>query len=127
MISWRAALAATLVVACGVIGLAVLATVPPAERPVIALMAPSFVVAPAVGGLILVRQPGNRIGWLFGLVGLGIAATMGVGILSQAALSVNPALAVVGGWIGQWAFLLFVVPAGLLFLTFPNGRLPARG
>ena len=126
MISRRAALAATLVAACGFLGLAALATAPSAERPVFALMAPSFVVAPAVGGLILIRRPENRVGWLFCLVGFGIAATLGLGILGHSALSAFPALTVVGGWIGQWAYLLFVVPAGLLFLTFPTGRLPSR-
>ena len=125
MISRRAAFAATLVVACGVMALAAIATAPSAERPVFALMAPSFVVSPAVGGLILVRQPENRVGWLFCLVGFGIAATIGAGGLVQVAPWVHPALADFVGWIGQWAYLLFVVPAGFLFLTFPNGRLPS--
>ncbi len=126
MISRRSALAATLIAVCGLIGLAAIATAPSAELPVFALMAPSFVVAPAVGGLILIRQPENRVGWLFCFVGFGIAATLGVGILVQTSLSVPAALALVGGWIGQWVFLLFVVPAGFLFLTFPTGRLPSR-
>jgi MFS family permease len=127
MVSQRAALATTFVFACGLMGLAGLIAAPSSERPVIALMTPSFLVAPVVGGLILVRQPQNRVGWLFCFIGLGIAATLGLGIIADGASSLHPALAVVGGWIGQWAYLIFVVPAGLLFLTFPDGRLPSRG
>jgi hypothetical protein len=100
----------------------------PGERATIALMVPAFIVPALVGGLILVRRPENPIGWLFCLVGFGLAATMAVATAVTAALTEEPipSWAVLAGWAGQGLFLLFVVPAVLVILTFPTGRLPSR-
>ena len=127
VISRRVAIAGAFVVAGAIGAIVTLVSSPPEDRAAIAVMAPAFVVSPLVGGLILVRRPENPIGWLFCLVGLGLVATMGVGTVIGPLTSgqISPMVLLVA-WAGQWLFLLFFVPAILVILTFPTGRLPSR-
>jgi hypothetical protein len=122
----RAVLSAGFVLACAFAWVVTLITVPRQELLFVAILAPAFVVAPVIGALILDRQPGNRIGWLFCLVGIGLAATMSLETASVAAFrDVAPRLMLLGLWASQWSFLLFAVPGALLIMTFPTGRLPS--
>jgi hypothetical protein len=126
MISRRAGLAGMFVVA-GAIGAIVTVAGSPPGDPARVVLVPAFVVPSLVGGLILVRRPENPIGWLFCLIGFGLAATMGIATVTEAAAAEPfPAWVPLVGWAAPWLFLLFVVPAVLVMLTFPTGRLPSR-
>ena len=126
MIPWRIALVGAFVVAGATGAILTLVGSPPADRAAIAVMVPAFVVPPLVGGLILVRRPENRIGWLFCLVGFGLAATMSVGTTITAEMASQTTWALLAAWAGQWLFLLFIIPSWLVIMTFPTGRLPSR-
>jgi signal transduction histidine kinase len=89
------------------------------------LWATPYLALAAVGGLITVRSPGNRIGWLL----LGVSLIQGIGIFGTGLIrfqyAANPGSAF-AGW------LMLVVNAGsavgfglLMFvvLTFPDGKL----
>lgn len=84
-----------------------------------------FLVFAAVGGLIAVRQSGNRIGWLL----VGVSLLQGAGLLSSSLLryvyAATPGLGAVG-WLELVANSLSIVGSGLLafvLLTFPDGKL----
>ncbi len=81
-----------------------------------------------LGAIIVSRQPGNRVGWIFLLIG----------VLQpwQALSGLYYERSVLGGglpganwaaWVGNWVSII-VFPAGLslfAFLLFPTGRLPS--
>ena len=80
-----------------------------------------------VGVVVAWHRPGNRIGWLFGLIGLlGAVALVGNGYAALAVL--DHAGALPGGtWaalLAVWADRALVLLLVLLFLLFPDGRLP---
>lgn len=84
-----------------------------------------------VGLLVAARVPGNRIGWLFGALGLGFGLTYVAGEYALRGLVVAPGSlpgALWLAWLQGWSFGL-VFPAGfcLLLLLFPDGHLPAPG
>jgi hypothetical protein len=90
----------------------------------------AFLTFPAVGLLIVSRQPRNAIGWV--LVGLGFSLVIGELLRAYVhfALTVEP-----GSLLGaEWALALtqhsWVAAVGLpgtfLILLFPDGRLPSR-
>jgi hypothetical protein len=84
---------------------------------------------PVVGALVVSRQPGNSIGWLFCAVGIpfgisGVAYGWGAyGLFAEPGALPG---ADWGAWLGSWLFApsLFAIPP-LLFLLFPNGRPPS--
>jgi hypothetical protein len=80
-----------------------------------------------VGTLVALRQPHNAIGWLFcGLavfVGLAEVAE-GYGLL--AAEEKLPA-GNVGTWVTSWSWLAEIWCWSVVFLIFPDGRLPTSG
>jgi signal transduction histidine kinase len=84
----------------------------------------AFVLFPVVGALILARQPGNRIGGLYLLMGVGISLTsLGDGY----AIAVPPLpgrewLA----WLAQWAVVIGLGGLPFVLLLFPDGHLPSR-
>jgi hypothetical protein len=87
------------------------------------------VTFPAVGWLIVSRNPANRIGWLFLLIGLSQAVDTFSQQYAIYGLLGHPGalpLAEVAAWIYSWAYF----PGLLLFLAalllFPDGRLPSR-
>ena len=88
----------------------------------------SFLVFPAVGWLIAVKLPNNRLGWIY----LSFAVLAGVGAATEelAALQGHAgnyvaaaALIKAGGWLFSFAILLVLGPGVLLF---PDGRLPGH-
>jgi signal transduction histidine kinase len=89
------------------------------------LWASPYVALAAVGGLIILRRPGNRIGWLL----LGVSLVQGIGILGTSLVrylyAANPA-SDLAGWLLLVTNSVSAIGFGLLLfvvLTFPNGRL----
>jgi two-component system, NarL family, sensor kinase len=86
----------------------------------------AFVGYSVFGALLVSRHPGNPIGWLFCLAGLGA----GIGGLATEyaieALVANPGSLPAGeamAWLGSWPWILFVpVPATVGLLLFPTGQ-----
>lgn len=73
----------------------------------------------AVGVTVLVKTPGNRLGWVLSLIGL---ALIGAGIAEM----LNQRGIVAGEAIGGTLWFAWFVLAGFLFLWFPTGRVPNR-
>ncbi|MDQ3678545.1 MAG: hypothetical protein M3401_17405 [Actinomycetota bacterium] len=91
----------------------------------------AFAVAfSAVGVLVAMRQPGNAIGWIF----LGVAVSTALGGLAHGFVeyrlqdSADPgALIGAAAAYADVSWIPFVlVPATVLLLLFPDGRLPSR-
>src|SRR5512132_4008920 len=84
---------------------------------------------PALGVLLVLRRPENRIGWLFLLVGLVLGIGQFAGAYAAHALLVDPG-SVPGGNLAGWiSNVLWPLPFSalvLLFLWFPTGRVPSR-
>ena len=83
-----------------------------------------------VGGLIVSRRsPYNPISWLFCVTGLLFVVTFFSAEYARYALLAAPG-SLPAGQAAAWLFSLVWVPevglAGLLFLLFPDGRLPSR-
>jgi hypothetical protein len=82
-----------------------------------------------LGAVIVARQPSNRIGWIYLLIGV-LAPIQSLGILYYERGVIDPGLpgARWSAWAGNWASLP-EFPTGLAlfaFLLFPSGRLPSR-
>jgi hypothetical protein len=95
-------------------------------QPTALVLAVSFSL---LGALIVARQPGNRIGWIFLLIGV-LMPLPALGALYYARSVIVGGLpdARWGAWFANWSYLL-VFPAGLslfAFLLFPDGALPGR-
>jgi len=91
----------------------------------------AFVVAFAtIGALVSIRQPGNAIGWIF----LGVAVSTGLGGLAHGLVDLrlqsDPDPGEIVGAAAALADISWVpfvlIPATLLLLLFPDGRLPSR-
>jgi len=81
-----------------------------------------------VGALLATRRPGNAIGWLLWLIGIGIGLAMiSTFYLGLAGVSANLPGAVLVGWFDTWITTTVLV-AALLFLPllFPDGKPPTR-
>jgi hypothetical protein len=91
-----------------------------------ALMTFSFAL---VGAVILLKRPGNLVGWALSLAGVGTLVGGVLGAYAQVALLAKPELGLPGGVAagvvndGSWAPLM----AGtfLLLVCFPAGRVPS--
>ena len=84
---------------------------------------------PALGVLLVLRRPENRIGWLFLLVGLVLGIGQFAGAYAAHALLVDPGSLPGGnlaGWISNVLWPLPFSALVLLFLWFPTGRVPSR-
>jgi signal transduction histidine kinase len=87
------------------------------------------VVYPAVGLLIAVRRPGNRIGWLMITIGLSLALSCVAHAYTERGPLTGPHAPVAGqwaDWLGTWVWVpgwtfLFT----LLLLLFPDGHPPS--
>ena len=81
---------------------------------------------PVVGFVLAARRPGNRIGWLFLVAGLGEGLWAFSTSYAHHALVAAPGSSPAGwafAWLSNWTF---VIPIGLLafvFLVFPDGQL----
>jgi two-component system, NarL family, sensor kinase len=84
--------------------------------------------APILGGLIVWRQPANRYGWVWCVLGLGLAVRGAAYAYEIWAWFVAPFQP--GGWEAAWlANLMFTLTLGLVSLVlvlFPDGRPPSR-
>ena len=82
----------------------------------------------ALGALIISRQPGNRIGWVFFATGLGWALAVPSGEYARYALFGHAApFGRVAAWIDSNVFLIpLLLPATFLLMWFPDGELPSR-
>ena len=83
---------------------------------------------PAVGALIVSRQPTNLIGWMFCGSGLLLSARRCAIAYADYALLEN--LVLPGGeyvaWVSTWVGFAIPTLAVFLILLFPDGRLPSR-
>lgn len=83
----------------------------------------------ALGVLIEIRQPGNRIGRLLMVIGGGLVL-VGLTDLAVAAMDERPDRLTPGLflllWVNDFNWITFVFPTFLLFYLFPTGRLPSR-
>ena len=112
--------------------LALSASLPPGRGPLLPLISVVDVLLLAygtVGALIASRRPGNAVGWIFCGVGLALAvATAASGYADYALYGAGEALPVpeLAAWLSIWLniVVLSVAPC-LLFLLFPDGRLPS--
>jgi hypothetical protein len=90
---------------------------------------PMLLTLGVLGALIVGRQPGNVIGWLFLATGLVLGITSGAGGYAAFALSDGRDLpgGVAAAWLTSWLTrpALFGIPP-LMFLLFPNGRLLSK-
>jgi hypothetical protein len=83
---------------------------------------------PALGVLLVLRRPENRIGWLFLLVGSVLGITQFAGAYATHALLVDPGSLPGGNLAGWISNVLWPIPLSalvLLFLWFPTGRVPS--
>jgi hypothetical protein len=93
------------------------------------VLAVALLVYPTVGLIVASRRPENAIGWLFCAAGVPLAVASFTYAYATYALVTAPG-SLPGGdvaaWLSNWVQLpaLFGVPA-LLFLLFPDGRLPS--
>ena len=89
----------------------------------------AFAVASAIAGaVIVVRQPRNVIGWLLLAVPLWAAFAFIAGDYATYALVTAPGSLPFGkaaAWIDRWAIVPTLCLPVLLFLLFPDGRVPS--
>jgi hypothetical protein len=81
----------------------------------------------SVGLMIRIRQPANRIGWVFAAVGVlaAIEAATNGYTLQARGTGLSPLDELVA-WLGSIVFLPLFGLIGALFLLFPNGRPASR-
>jgi len=82
-----------------------------------------------VGSLISSRRPDNRIGWIFAWIGLAAAAGLMAGAYAEYGIDYSPgSLPAVrsAAWLGRVGFALMIGPFSLVFLLFPDGRVPSE-
>jgi signal transduction histidine kinase len=88
-----------------------------------------FLPYSVMGALILSRQPSNRIGWIFGGMGLAFLLSGAATQYSVYALVTRhgdlPG-GVVTAWLSGWVIGAGIMGAFLLLLMFPDGRLLSR-
>jgi signal transduction histidine kinase len=86
------------------------------------------VVSAIAGAVITVRQPRNMIGWLLLVIPLWAAFAFMVGDYATYALVTAPGALPFGraaAWIDRWALVPTLCLPILLFLLFPDGRVPS--
>lgn len=79
-----------------------------------------------IGGLVSARQPANSIGWIFLVTGAVQAVVTNAGYVVRGQVG-SSALIDLAAWLGLWLWLWIpatFLPAYLVFLLFPYGRLP---
>lgn len=94
-----------------------------------ALIAFDALVCTTVGVLIVLRRPGNLVGWTLAALGVGLVLTFsGFGSAGVRTEQVGPndTLAGLFLWIGVVAFNPTITLVGLVMLFFPDGHLPSR-
>jgi hypothetical protein len=84
---------------------------------------------PVTGFVLASRRPGNRIGWVFLVAGLGLGLNGFSGAYALRALVAAPGSWPAGralAWLNGWIWVLPVAMLGYLFLLFPTGYLRSR-
>lgn len=79
-----------------------------------------------VGCLVASSHPGNSIGWIALAVGVGGLGPIFPNGYPHYTLTTNPGslpFAAVSAWMEEWAWVMWVAPAGLFILLFPDGNL----
>ena len=84
----------------------------------------ALIVYGAVGALIVSKQPGNAVGWLFFSIGFFDVLS---GIFRAAALmrSLDPSVNDVAAWVQTWIWGPSMAGLVLLMYVFPSGTLPS--
>ncbi len=83
----------------------------------------AFTAVAAAGAFVAARQPRHPIGWLIVALGGGWVLA---GLLVNYANAAMPALpARLAAWAASWEWVVPVGLVGLIFLVFPDGRLPS--
>jgi signal transduction histidine kinase len=88
----------------------------------------AFLVFPVIGSIIVTRLPRNPIGWF--LIGIGVLTTIfvladGYGIYSLRYRAGTVPHGRIALWVANWNWIPGWGFAALLFLLFPDGRLPS--
>jgi hypothetical protein len=88
----------------------------------------AFLVFPIIGSVIVTRLPRNPIGWF--LIGIGVLTTIfvfadGYGIYSLRYRAGTVPHGRIALWVANWNWIPGWGFAALLFLLFPDGRLPS--
>ena len=87
-------------------------------------------VSPAVVGFVLAsRRPGNRIGWLLLVAGLGLGLRAFTHQYALHALVAAPGSwpgGQVAAWVSNWIWVIPTAMLALVLLLFPTGRLRSR-
>ena len=89
----------------------------------------AVVVYAGAGRLIVSRVPGNAVGWLLGLTGLSLAASLLTEQYALYGLATAPGslpAARLAGWCSGTLAALTIALMFFLVLLFPDGRLPSR-
>ena len=101
-------------------------------QPVLGNLAPILLglVYPAVGAIVICRQPRNAVGWLLSALGLSVALTVVASEYAIRGLLRAPGslpAAALAAWLQSWQLgWWFAAAVALLLLVFPNGRLPSQ-
>lgn len=125
------ALAAAAVVLLSILPVAILSMRPlllQQSVPALLLLAGTLTYT-AVGALIALKQPANRVGWLMLYIGVTGAVTQFAGAYSGLALILAPSslpLGIWGAWAFTWLFWLVLTGLPMVLLLFPSGRPPSR-
>jgi hypothetical protein len=83
------------------------------------------VVFSLTAALILAKQPGNRVGWLLMITGVGTALSGPSDlVVAEPRTVLTPALWLVL-WVSNWGWILMIFPIILIPLHFPDGRPPS--
>ncbi|MGH8911916.1 MAG: hypothetical protein ACRDVD_05335, partial [Acidimicrobiia bacterium] len=87
----------------------------------------AFVLVGALGLVILLRQPGNAVGWWIMVAGLSFPLDGFTAELAEWGYAVSgPAPWVLAvGWFPRWVWLLSSINLPFTLLVFPDGKLPS--
>jgi len=100
------------------------------DLPLGAMIAVASLVMGAVGCIIITKQRGNAIGWLFALIPVGFwVKGSSDAVVYYAHFARHGAVpgGVIAAWMSSWDYLLAIGTLGVFVpLLFPNGRLPSR-
>ncbi len=91
----------------------------------IAVLMPSLSFS-AVGVFVVTRRPGNRVGWLMILIGVGYClGSLTADYPGFAPVTQTPTrpFGLLIAWVSTWIWVLYLLDLFWLFLLFPNGRL----
>jgi hypothetical protein len=90
---------------------------------VVRLLGIPFIV---FGTLIVTRDPGNRVGWLFLYIACVFAFNDAALAYAEYAIPNRLAGREAAAWLAGWVWLLGIGGLGALVLWFPTGRAPSR-